>query len=369
MTIRIWEGRRIKQMGVLTLFLSATVLLLRFPAAAATGVSRGLAICGGVIIPSLFPFLVLTGLFIRSGTASCIGRRMGRVMRRWFGVSPDGGVALLIGMIGGYPAGAVAVRELLDRGEIDRREAERLLTFCVNGGPAFLIGTVGARLLGNAYKGALLYIAHLSASLLLAFFTAKERKTIPTTLPPVRKVPLSVAFPSAVERALTSVLTMSGFVVLFSALLTLGEVSGVKSVLLFPFTSSKVAGALYTALWEVSCGTMELVSCRVGNPLLAFLLGAALGFGGVSVSAQIGGTLSEHLILGRSYWFGRLKHAFLGGALSALLFAVMPMPPQAVSAAVSTGAVLVVYPFAVSAVASAALLLLCGGVMLCAPKE
>ena len=114
---------------------------------------------------------------------------------------------------------------------------------------------------------------------------------------------------------------------------------------------------------------MELVSCRIGNPLLAFLLGTVLGFGGVSVSAQIGGMLSEHLALGRSYWFGRLKHALLGGTLSALLFALMPMPPQAISTAASVDAVAGIQPFAVSAAASAALLLLCGGVMLCSAKE
>ncbi len=367
--VRIWNGQRLKGVGLMLVFLLATVALLRFPAAAATGVSRGLSVCGEVIIPSLFPFLVLTGVFIRTGTASRVGRCTRRLTHRLFGLSPDAGVALLIGMIGGYPAGAATVRELLDRGEIDRREAARLLTFCVNGGPAFIIGTVGGRLLGSVYKGVLLYIAQLFASLLLAFLSGKRAPYAPQTLPPVRKTSFSSAFPAAIERALTSVLTLSGFVLLFSALLTLMDVSGIKHVLLFPFTGSNTANAVFTALWEVSCGTMELASCRVPRPFLAFLLGAALGFGGISVSAQIGGMLSEHLSLGVFYWLGRVKHAVLGGALSALLFVVMPMPTHAVSVGVSSSAVVGVYPFAVSAAASAALLLLCGGVMLCVAKE
>lgn len=369
MTVRILDGQRLKGVAVMLVFLLATVALLRFPAAAATGVSRGLAVCGEVIIPSLFPFLVLTGVFIRTGTASRVGRCTRRLTHRLFGLSPDGGVALLIGMIGGYPAGAATVREMLDRGEIDRCEAAQLLTFCVNGGPAFIIGTVGGRLLGSVYKGVLLYIAQLLASLLLAFLSGKRESHSKKSLPPVRKMPFSSAFPAAIERALTSVLTLSGFVLLFSALLTLFEVSGIKGVLLSPFTGSRTASAVFTALWEVSCGTMALTSCRIPQPLLAFLLGAALGFGGISVSAQIGGMLSEHLSLGASYWWGRVKHAILGGTLSALLFTVMPMPTQAVSVGVSSSTVVGVYPFAVSAAASAALLLLCGGVMLCVAKE
>lgn len=369
MMIRIFEARRWKQAATLLLFLLATVALLRFPAAAATGVSRGLSVCGEVIIPSLFPFLVLTGVFIRTGLASRVGYLSGAVTGRLFGLSGGSASVLLIGMIGGYPAGAVAVRELLERREIDRREALRLLTFCVNGGPAFIIGTVGARLLGSAYKGLLLYAAQLLACLLLAVFSKRGATAPAQSHPVMRNSSLSAAFSAAIERATTSVLTMSGFVLLFSALLTLTEASGIKGVMLLPFTGSKTAAALYTALWEVSCGTMELAGCRVGGPLLAFLLGAALGWGGISVSMQIGGMLSEHLLLRASYWLGRLQHALLGGALSALLFAFMPMPQHAVAANTVLGNVTAVHPFSVSAAASAALLLLCGGMMLCTARE
>ena len=64
--------RTFRKSALLTgLLLTGVVLagaaLLIWPQAAAAGVSRGLSICSSVIIPALFPFLVLSGFLVRSG--------------------------------------------------------------------------------------------------------------------------------------------------------------------------------------------------------------------------------------------------------------------------------------------------------------
>lgn len=369
MYIRILHKQRLRQGGILLLFLGAAVLLLRFPAAVATGVSRGLAVCGEVIIPSLFPFLVLSGVFIHSGTAAAVGHKLENVARRVFNLSGNGAAVLLIGAVGGYPAGAAAVRDLLERREIDEKEATRLLWCCVNGGPAFIIGTVGARLLGSAYKGVLLYIAHLLASLMIALFSRRFGTERKQNVPPARKVPFSTAFSAAVARAVTAVLGMSGFVLLFSAVLTLSDATDITSVMFSTFTNADVPSAVWAAFWEVSCGAVGLTSCRVAGIGLAFLLGAALGWGGVSVLMQIRGMFSEHALPWKNFYSARAIHALLGGAFSGVLFWVMPMPQTTAAVAAPLYTVTAVHPFSVSAAASAALMLLCGGVMLSAARE
>ncbi len=369
MYIRIWHKRRFQQGGIVFLFMAAAVLLLRFPAAVATGVSRGLAVCGEVIIPSLFPFLVLSGIFIHSGTAAMVGRKWERAARRVFHLSGNGAAVLLIGAVGGYPAGAAAVRDLWDRREIDESEASRLLLCCVGGGPAFIIGTVGARLLGSAYKGVLLYAAHVLAMLLIAFFTRRRGEPTKQKVPPPQKVAFSAIFSLAVERAVTSILGISGFVLLFSAVLTLSDAVGVTNVMLSTFTSPAIPAAIYAAFWEVSCGCVELAACRFSGVGVAFLLGAALGWGGLSVAMQIRGMFSEPALPWGSYYVGRCAHALVGGFLSAGLFAVMPMTSNVTTAVAPLYTVTAVHPFSVSAAASAALLVLCGGVMLSMARE
>ena len=123
----------------------AAFLSLCLSAGDALDAARGaLVLCADTILPSLFPFFVLSILFSRLGIPRALGRRLGGVAGRLFGVSGAGIAALPIGLLGGYPMGAACIAELLARREIDEAEAERLLLFANTSGPAFLIGGVGA---------------------------------------------------------------------------------------------------------------------------------------------------------------------------------------------------------------------------------
>ena len=167
--------KTIRKSSVVSALLLAAVVaggiaLLMWPQAAATGVSRGLSICSSVIIPSLFPFLVLSGFLVRSGLSVKLGRRLDRVTRALFGLPGCCGAGILIGFIGGYPAGGMAAGELVEQGAITREEGKKMLRFCVNGGPAFIISAVGAGLMGDIRYGVMLYAAHIAAAVLIGLF-------------------------------------------------------------------------------------------------------------------------------------------------------------------------------------------------------
>ena len=60
------------------------------------------------------------------------------------------------------PLTTVALLMGLSRG---MTEAERLLAFCNNSGPAFILGVVGVGVFGSSRVGLLLYLAHAAASI------------------------------------------------------------------------------------------------------------------------------------------------------------------------------------------------------------
>ncbi len=53
--------------------------------------------------------------------------------------------ALALGFVGGYPVGARTAIALYENGQCSKTEAERLLAFCNNSGPAFILGGGGHR--------------------------------------------------------------------------------------------------------------------------------------------------------------------------------------------------------------------------------
>lgn len=269
-------------------------LLLRYPEAAANGVRRGLAIASQVLIPGLFPFLVLGGWLTASGLCDRVGSWLSRPMAA-LGFPGCAASVWLIGLVGGYPAGAAAIAPLVQNGRLTESQARRLLCGCVNAGPGFCVATVGAGMLGSVRAGWLLWAAHaVAGTVTLLLLRGKRQPVTPQPLPPLR---LAEPLVTATRDAARSLLGMTAFASLACLLLSL-------------MTAAEVAPSLRRAaacLVEVTGGCMEAMH----SP---FLLGFTLGFAGLSVHGQIASLLPFSLDI--RFFLARLLQGCLGGLLT-----------------------------------------------------
>ena len=260
------------------LYLTAAALfaLVLLAPRAADGARQGMSVCAAALIPSLFPFFTLSNLLSALGLADLMSGAVGKAAERLFRVSGSGAQAFLLGITGGYPLGAHAVAELRREKLVSRDEAERLLAFCNNSGPAFILGAAGG-VFRSPTAGLLLYLTHvlgaMCAGLILRGNAAENAEV---RRPPRRPASFAEAFPAAVSGALASTLTVCGYVVLFSALL--GCIPALAALPPLP-------RALLTGFAELGSG---IASLRGVPPSPASLAAAALllGWGGLSVHAQ-----------------------------------------------------------------------------------
>lgn len=324
--------KRLLRLGILAGMLLWGGGLLCWPQEAAASAREGLSLCANVIIPSLFPFFVLASLVVSLGLAQELGRVLGPIMGPVFGVSGPGGTALAVGLLAGYPVGAQTVRELYEAGHCDRDEAETLLAFCNNCGPAFLLGAAGAGIFGSGQAGLLLLLCHwLGAISVGMLFRWRRGSTVHTRphLPPPQPISFFSAFTGAVKSALLSTLNVCAYVVLFSVILTLLRLGGVLGLLAQGLTvlGLPTAEGIVTGFVELSNGVATLSS---GGPLLARLTTASfvLGFGGLSVQCQTLAVLAgSGLSVRREFW-GKCLH----GLFAALWTGLLGVFPGAVTA-------------------------------------
>lgn len=165
------KGAIAEWLGTFALLFAAACVVLR-PAVAAGGVLRGLGLCYETVIPALFPFMVLSRLLLESPAAVWFGLLL-RPYTRLLGLrGKKAPAALLCGLLGGFACGAQAVDALYRAGEVNRDEAARLLVCTIGSGPGFIVGGVGALMLGRAGAGRLLLAAQVSASLLCGAIAA-----------------------------------------------------------------------------------------------------------------------------------------------------------------------------------------------------
>ena len=288
--------------------------LLLLPDVSAQAARDALELCAQTVIPSLFPFFVLSSLLIACGASELLSELLSPLMRPLFGLSGAGAAALALGLCGGYPVGARAAAELVESGSLSQDEGERLLAFCNNAGPGFLLGVCGAGVFSSSRAGAALYLIHVAAALCTGLLICRALPPVPpgkSTHKTAKPMRFSTAFPAAVQNALTGCLNVSAFVVFFTVLARL-----LLHFLPVAF-ASLLPCALLLGFLELTSGVLSLPCSRAG-----FLACAALlGWGGLSVHCQTLSVLAVSPLSARYYLKGKALQSLLS-----LLLALPALP-------------------------------------------
>ena len=191
-------------------------LLIAFSAEAKAGAQNGMSLAGNIIVPSLLPLLIIFNLVIFSGAGRIIDNILSPLTRA-LRLPRCAGAAILFGLIGGYPTGAVLTNTLFENRDIDENEARCLMRFNVNGGAGFIITALGTGILQSKRLGLILFAATTLGAIVImllspAFLNRRSDNEITyLSLPPAE------ALNKAVENAVKAVLNLSAYIVLFSA--------------------------------------------------------------------------------------------------------------------------------------------------------
>ena len=310
----------------------SVVALIYWPQEGTLAAVNGLELCYNVIIPSLFPFFVLSSLVVELGLSRYLGRLFEGIMAPCFRVGGNCASALALGFVGGYPVGASTAISLYKNGQCSKTEAERLLAFCNNAGPAFILGMVGTSIFSNSKAGFLLYFAHISASLLVGmlfrFYKPQEGVTSARNTPSFQATSFPVAFTRSVTGAFQSTLNICAFVIFFTVTIHILFISGIMgtiSALLTPSGMSQTwVEQLLIGMLEMSSGVSSLTA--PGNTASRLSMAAfILGWAGLSVHCQVLAFLGDCGLSMKTYFIGKLLHGGLSAGITALLLYFFPL--------------------------------------------
>lgn len=308
---RSWNFRR----GVLLALAGYTAFLVfAAPQRCADALQAGLRLCGGPLLISLFPFLIVSALAAGCGAGQWLGFVF-RPAARLMGIRAKGaGGVLLIGALGGFAPAAVAASEAVRTGQLTSRQASALLPACVCSGPSFVILTVGQQMLGSRAVGVRLFAAQLLAGYLTAAVLCRMQGGAGQCLPAKAEEILLPTLDAVVAQAAVTYLKLCGFVLYFRLL-----AAGAETLLPKPWT------VLPAMLLEVCSGC----DCASRTGLWASTLCcAALSVQGASVLLQVRTICPPEVSLG-PLLAARVLHLPLS---LALFWLVVPGTEQAVQA-------------------------------------
>lgn len=258
-------------------------LLILDSKTALAGALEGVELCISTVIPSLFPFFMISAILTSSltGHSAKLLQPLGRLL----GI-PQGCETLYItGLLGGYPVGAQSICQAYQSGQLQKKDAIRMLGFCSNAGPAFLFGMAG-NLFSSANIPWMLWGIQILSS--IAVGCILPNKSTASFTPSVKEITVSQAMASSVK----TMGQVCGWVVLFRVVITFFQR---WFFWLLPQTLQiGLAGFL-----ELSNGCIALNG--IASEGLRFILcGCFLAFGGICVAMQ---TVSVTQQIGTGMYF------------------------------------------------------------------
>ena len=339
---------KIKNSIIPFLFLAFTIGLVFFSNNNLYAAKSGLALWANSVVPSLLPFFIATELLCNTPFINSFGKLLEPFIRPLFNVSGEGGFALIMGIISGYPTGAKIASRFRQDNTCSKEECERLLSFTNNSGPLFIIGTVGISMFGNTIIGVMLFITHVLASITIGIiFRFWKYDTISNkyknssinskkiyTFKNINFLNLGEIIGNSITNSISTILIIGGFIVLFSVLISILKASNLLQLLALFLNptlrllsiSDELSKPIITGILEITNGingiaNVHLKAISINVIITAFLL----GFGGISVMLQVLSIISKTDLSPKPYILGKLLHGIIAAVYTYAFIQCFPI--------------------------------------------
>lgn len=294
--------------GIITAFVALSfILCLVFSEAVKEAIVSGIRLSVLSVIPTLFPFFVISDYFYKYKVENKQGKKTG-IFPKLFGISQSGTTAFLLGTLCGVPIGAKCAGELYRDGVITKDEAERLTIISSTPSAAFTISVTGCGMTGSFYTGVLLYLSTAFASMILGLILGRKRKYSQFTNVISEQ---SFDFAESIKSAGVSSITVSSFIIFFSGAVGLFQ----------KLVKNAPATLLFSVITEMGNGVFAISKSGISPDLKLPFYGFCLGFSGLSVFFQTIGFLPKDISKSRIFAY-KILHGLLSGLLIFLIYSV-----------------------------------------------
>ena len=279
-------------------------------------VRAALRICSVTIIPSLFPFIVCSRLLVHFYSRMRI-KKDSHVFSLT-GLSAPGTAVFILGLVSGFPAGAVIAGKMYDSGILTKCEAEKIAVYASVASPSFCIVYFGSEIMKNILYGIIVYAAIVCVSVLLLFidnsinrkckeghdYTVDKSQTAETDF-----------IPDIICDSCITVINVCAFITFF---MCIGKI--ITKILCFFFPGASSLNPLITGILEFSGGISALGTESFGRRIM---LGALLlGFCGVSAIMQVLNVFAHYDFSASKLIIFKIVSAFLVPSVFFILFLI-----------------------------------------------
>lgn len=284
------------------------------------------------ILPTTFPFVVICNLLICYDGISIYSKFLGPLICKPLGLSKNCSFPIAASILCGYPLGAKYCADIYSMGYLEKDEYERLLNIASNVGPLFLIGSVAVSLLNNVYLGYILLVGNYFSTILIGLITKKKRNSNVSSSPSCPKnkpMNFGSAIKNAVENGLNTTLSIGGFIIIFSVIISLIKSINYISVFfthlehIFNLSTGTLYGSFLGSI-EITNGCNILSSLPISISLKMSIISFLCSFSGLAIIAQVSSFISHTNINFCRYIFFKIIQGIFSFIITYTLVCILP---------------------------------------------
>lgn len=345
-----------------TVFLAVSMVL--YPEDAFSAAKEGLNLWFNVVFPALLPFFIAAELLIGVGVVHFMGVLLEPLMRPVFNVPGSGSFVMAVGLASGFPIGSILTGKLRAKEMCNKTEGERLMSFANTADPLFMFGAVAVGMFHKVEYGLLIAIAHylscLTVGVIMSFYKRSDRSESSDKYSNKRNIllkalislkkareedgrPVGKLLGDAIKNSVNTMLSIGGFIILFSVLtrilLKIGVLGFIANGLLTVLAPLGVTFDLVVAyiagIFEVTLGSQQVALATNASVLSQLVaVGFVIAFSGISVIAQVASMVSHTDLSIKPFVFARIIHGILAATYTFLLvkFGIVNVLPTALPA-------------------------------------
>lgn len=292
--------------------------LLLFPHLSVLAVQKALSLCIGAIIPSLFPYMALANIWYSLDGSQWLSQKLRPFMKSVFHLPGEAACAMLLGCVSGFPVSAKITAMLYNDHQIEKHEAEHMLMFCSNAGPAFVFGVIGRYIFKSSKISFALWLTHIVSAVIIGilFRPRLSQEQQGKALYLKNEARSSASLTQSIIDAGNSVIQICLLIIFFS--------------ILIEFTTAIIPPQLRSSsLFPFLVGLLELtngVSAFPHQPTEAVfvMMSALLAWNGCCIHMQVLSVTSKSQLKMKKYFAGKFLHMLLSTAVACMIAPFLP---------------------------------------------
>ena len=267
------------------------------------------------IIPSLFPFFVISDLLITYNFIDYIPNKIKKYICRLLNISDSALSILILSMVSGFSSNGRNTHNLYNKGKISMKEASYILMYTHFSSPVFILTTCSLIYLRSEKLGIILLLSHYLSNIIIGilFRNINNPSLDNSTIKEHKSQNFTINLIKSIRSSIDSLLLILGILTVFLI---------ISSLIINIIHSNLYTSAIIRSILEMTLGLKYIASLNISMMHKVILFSAILSFGGLSVHMQVMAQIIEDKISCKYYLIGRVFQVLFSIILSFIFYKI-----------------------------------------------